>query len=137
MQKLCVYLAVVLMLLTGTAFAAPAGEAVGILDINKLMAESPKVKALQVQLDEKYVELRKQLETEKPNLTPEQFKQKQDEAFKTLLQTKLNFDAQIDESIRQAAAEVAKEKGLSLVVIQNSVTYGGTDITQDVLNKMR
>ena len=137
MKKVFVCLAAILMLLTGPAFAAPAGEAMGVLDINKLMAESPKVKTLQVQLDEKYMELRKQLDIEKPNLTEEQFKQKQDEAFKTLLQTKLNFDAQIDESIRQAAAEVAKEKGLSLVVIQNSVTYGGTDITQDVLKKMQ
>jgi len=137
MKKVLVCLAAILMLFTGPVFAAPAGEAMGVLDINKLMAESPKVKTLQVQLDEKYMELRKQLDTEKPNLTEEQFKQKQDEAFKTLLQTKLNFDAQIDESIRQAAAEVAKEKGLSLVVIKNSVTYGGTDITQDVLKKMR
>lgn len=136
MKKVLICLAAMLVLLTGTVAAAPAGEAVGTLDIKTIMAESPKIKALQVRLDDKYMELSKQLEAEKSKLAPEQYKHKQDEAFKALLQTKLNIDVQIEELIMQAASEVAREKQLSLVVHKGRIAYGGIDITKDVLTKM-
>jgi outer membrane protein len=136
MKKLLACLVTMMILTIGTAVAAPSGG-IGILDMNKLTAESPKIRALDEQLRLKGQELYNQLAAEKPNLTPEQFKQKEEEAFKAFLQTKLNFEAQIDTGIRQAAEQVAKEKSLSLVIYKNSVVFGGTDITQDVIQKMK
>lgn len=137
MKKLVICLVTMMILTVGTASAAPSGAAIGMLDMEKIMAESPKVKALQEQFNQKGLELENQLAADKQNLTPEQYKQKKEEAFKAYLQTKLNFEVQIDTSVRQAAERVAKEKSLSLIVFKNSVLFGGIDITQDVMQKMQ
>lgn len=111
--------------------------AVGVLDVNKVMAESPKVKEFQDQLNQKGQELTKQLDAEKPNLSAEQFQAKQETAYKDFLQTKQTLETQIDDTIKQATEQVAKEKKLGAIMYKNGVAYGGTDVTQDVINKMK
>jgi outer membrane protein len=126
--------AVILALFVGGC--AQSG-AVGVLDVNKVMSESPKVKEFQDQLNQKGQELTKQLDAEKPSLTPEQFQAKQEAAYKDFLQTKQTLETQIDETIKQATEQVAKEKKLSTIMYKNGVAYGGTDVTQDIINKMK
>jgi outer membrane protein len=111
--------------------------AVGVLDVNKVMAESPKVKGFQDQLNQRGQDLTKQLEADKPNLTPEQFQAKQEAAYKEFLQTKQDLEKQIDDNIKQAIEQVAKDKKLGTILYQNSVAHGGVDVTQDVINKMK
>ncbi|HWR56404.1 MAG: OmpH family outer membrane protein [Bacillota bacterium] len=111
--------------------------AVGVLDINKVMSESPKVKEYQEQLNQKGQELTKQLDTEKPNITAEQFQTKQEAAYKDFLQMKQELETKIDDSVKQATEQVAKEKKLGTIIYKNGVAYGGTDVTQDVMNKMQ
>lgn len=111
--------------------------AIGVLDVNKVMSESPKVKQYQDQLNQKGQELTKQLDAEKPGLTPEQYQAKQEAAYKDFLQTKQTMETQIDESIKQATEQVAKEKRLGTIMYKNGIAYGGTDVSQDVINKMQ
>lgn len=137
MKKIFSCLAIIMILTIGSAVAAPAGGTIGVVDMDKIYAESPQVKVLQEQLSQKGQELHKQLAAEKQKLSPEEFQKKEEEAFRTYLEIKLNFEAQIDTSIRRAAEQVAKEKKLSLIVDKDSVSYGGMDITQDVMHKMQ
>lgn len=137
MKRILICLATMMIFATGIAFAAPAGDAIGILDVNLLKTESAKFKALQAQLSQKDQELKKQLDEQKASLSAEEFKKKQEEAFKTFLQTMMNFEMQIETSIRQAAEQVAKEKNLDIVIYKNNVIYGGVDITRDVINKIQ
>ena len=111
--------------------------AVGVLDINKVMSESPKVKEYQEQLNQKGQELTSKLDAEKPNISAEQFQTKQEAAYKEFLQMKQDLEQKIDDSVKQATEQVAKEKKLSTVIYKNGVAYGGTDVTQDVMNKMQ
>lgn len=111
--------------------------AVGVLDINKVMSESPKVKEYQEQLNQKGQELTSKLDAEKPSISAEQFQTKQEAAYKEFLQMKQDFEQKIDDSVKQATEQVAKEKKLSTVIYKNGVAYGGTDVTQDVMNKMQ
>lgn len=111
--------------------------AVGVLDVNKVMTESPKVKEFQEQLNQKGQELTKQLDAEKPSLTAEQFQAKQEAAYKEFLQTKQTLETQIDDSIKQVTEQVAKEKKLGTIMYKNSIAYGGTDVTQAVIDKLK
>lgn len=119
--------------------AAPSGPAlkIGIVDAEKIMAESPKSKASQAQLNQIGEDLTKRLDAEKPNLTPEQFKQKQEAYYTKYLQVKQDVQAALEQSMNQAIADVAKEKNLYLVVYKSGVALGGTDITDDVISRMR
>lgn len=115
---------------------ASSGD-VGILDRNKVMNENPKVKEYNDQLSQKAQDLTKQLEAQKAGLTPEQYQAKYDAATKDFLQFRQGLETQMEDSLKQATEQVAKEKKLKMVVYKEAVGYGGTDVTQDVINKMK
>ncbi len=111
--------------------------AVGILDVNKVMSDSPKVKTLQDQLNGKAKELSDQLDKDKASLSAEEFQKKQETAYNDFLKIKQDLESQVDASIKQSVEAVAKEKKLGVVLYKTSVAQGGTDITDDVIKRMQ
>jgi outer membrane protein len=111
--------------------------AVGILDVNKVMSDSPKVKQFQEQLNTKAKELSDQLEKDKASLSADEFQKKQEAAYGDFLKIKQDLEAQVDSSIKEAVNAVAQEKKLGVVLYKNSVAQGGTDITDDVIKRMQ
>jgi outer membrane protein len=132
----------IVMLVFGTAIvgAAPKSDSqstIGIVDIERVMSESPKVKALQAQLDQIGKELSKKVEAEKANLSPEELRKKREAAIQEFQSKKKELESQVDLSIKQALEKVAKEKKLSLILYKNGVAHGGTDITNEVISSMK
>ncbi len=110
---------------------------VGVLDVNKVMSDSPKVKQFQDQLNTRGKELSDQLEKDKPNISAEEYQKRQEAAYAEFLKTKQELEGQIDSTIKQALEQVAQEKKMGVVLYKNGVAQGGTDITDDVLKKMQ
>ncbi|CUH94542.1 putative secreted protein [Propionispora sp. 2/2-37] len=110
---------------------------VGVLDVNKVMTDSPKVKQFQEQLNAKGKELSEQLEKDKPNISAEEFQKRQETAYNEFLKMKQDMESQIDASIKQTLEQVAKEKKMGVVLYKNGVASGGTDITDEVISKMQ
>lgn len=126
------------------AFAALVGgcggagsNAIGVLNVEKVMSDSPKVKQLQDQLNVKGKELSDQLEKDKPSISAEEYQKRQEAAYGEFLKIKQDLETQIDSSIKQALDQVAKEKKIGVVLYKNGVAQGGTDITEDVIKKMQ
>ncbi len=112
-------------------------SAVGILDVNKVMSDSPKVKQFQEQLNTKAKELSDQLEKDKASLSADEFQKKQEAAYGDFLKIKQDLEGQVDASIKQSVDAVAKEKKLGVILYKNSVAQGGTDITDEVIKRMQ
>lgn len=132
--------AAVLLLLAFAITAAGCslgGSNVGVVDINKVMTDSPKVKTLQDQLNAKGKELSDQLDKDRPNLSAADFQKKQQDAYNQFLQTKQDYENQIDASVKQAVQQIAQQKHMNVVLYKNSTAYGGTDITDDVIKSMQ
>lgn len=110
---------------------------VGVLDVNKVMTDSPKVKQFQEQLNTKGKELSDQLEKDKPNISAEEFQKRQEAAYNEFLKMKQDMEGQIDTSIKQTLEQVAKDKKMSIVLYKNGVAQGGTDITDEVISKLQ
>ncbi|XEQ98381.1 hypothetical protein SPX_32730 [Sporomusa paucivorans] len=110
---------------------------IGVLDVNKVMSDSPKIKQFQEQLNTKGKELSDQLEKDKASLSAEEFQKRQEAAYGDFLKVKQDLENQIDASIKQAVEQVSTEKKLSVVLYKNSVAQGGTDITDAVIGKMQ
>ncbi|SHI86982.1 OmpH family outer membrane protein [Propionispora hippei] len=110
---------------------------VGVLDVNKVMTDSPKVKQFQDQLNTKGKELSDQLEKDKPNISAEEFQKRQEAAYNEFLKMKQDMEGQIDTSIKQTLEQVAKDKKMSIVLYKNGVAQGGTDITDEVISKLQ
>lgn len=129
---LLVVLAVTL-LLSGCS----SNQTVGVLDVNRVMSESPKVKQFQEQLNVKGKELSDTLEKDKASLSQDEFQKKQEAAYGEFVKIKQDLETQIDSSIKQTLEQVAKDKKLGVIIYKNSVAQGGTDITDDVIKRMQ
>lgn len=114
-----------------------SGGNVGVIDVNKVMTESPKVKQFQEQLNVKGKELSDQLEKDKASLSPADFQKKQETLYAEFMKMKQDMEGQIDSSIKQTLDGIAKDKKLSVVLYKNGVAQGGTDITDEVIQKLQ
>ncbi|MDR3561808.1 MAG: OmpH family outer membrane protein [Negativicutes bacterium] len=110
---------------------------VGVLDVNKVMSDSPKVKQFQDQLNVKGKDLSDKLEKEKAGLSQEEFQKRQEAAYGEFLKAKQDLETEIDSTIKQALEQVSKEKKLGVILYKNGVAQGGTDITDAVIQKMQ
>lgn len=146
MKKIFISFVVVTLLSIGTAFASaetqPLSQStqictIGFIDMNKIMKESPMVKGMQEELNQKGQEITDSLNTDKENLTQEEFQQRQAEVYDGFLKLKQEMEAKFDASIYQAVEKVAKEKNLTVVLYKSSVNCGGIDVTSDVMNMMK
>lgn len=114
-----------------------SGDNVGVIDVNKVMTESPKVKQFQDQLNAKGKELSDQLEKDKASLSPADFQKKQETLYAEFMKTKQDMEGQIDASIKQTLDGIAKNKKLSVILYKNGVAQGGTDITDEVIKQLQ
>ncbi|MBP2649984.1 MAG: outer rane chaperone Skp (OmpH) [Firmicutes bacterium] len=110
---------------------------VGIVDVEKVMNESPKAKVFRDQLSTKFNELNAQLEKDKTGLSPEEFQKRQEAAYSDLVKLRTDLESQIDASMKQALDQVAQEKKVSVILYKNGVAQGGTDVTDAVIGKMQ
>lgn len=139
-KKLRLVTLVVIMVAAAALLGGCSGSgqtAVGVLDVNKVMSDSPKVKQFQDQLNTRGKELSDQLEKDKASISAEEYQKRQEAAYAEFLKTKQDLEGQIDSTIKQALEQVAQEKKMGVVLYKNGVAQGGTDITEDVLKKMQ
>ena len=138
-KQIRVALVVIFVFVVGLTMAGCSSNqgAIGVLDVNKVMSDSPKVKQFQDQLNAKGKELSDQLEKDKASLSAEEFQKRQETAYGEFLKVKQDLEGQIDSNIKQAIEQVSKEKKMNVVLYKNSVAQGGTDITDDVITKMQ
>jgi len=123
------------VLLTGCGADKPS--TIGIVDMQKVMTDNPKIKQMQEQLNTKAQELTANLEKEKATLKPEEFQAKEQLAYASFMQMKQEFEAQIEAQTKKVLEEVAKEKKLGAVIYKNGMAWGGIDVTEDVLKKLQ
>jgi len=109
-----------------TLTACGQSSPVGLLDVQRLTANWPQYINVQNQLlaDQRAIETGKASQGEKRKEAQQ-------------LQAKYSaLSEQLVKQIKDAAAKVAQQKNLKLVVTHEFIGYGGTDITPDVEKQM-
>lgn len=139
-MKLSMKAALLLVLVfAGSLLFAGCGtnQNVGVVDVNKVVSDSPKLKAMQDELNTKGKELSDQLEKDKASLSPEEFQKKQQTAYDEFMKIKQDMETQFDTTMKQTLEQVAKDKKMGVILYKNGVAQGGTDITDDVIKKLQ
>ncbi|MDR2005939.1 MAG: OmpH family outer membrane protein [Acidaminococcales bacterium] len=108
----------------------------GYVDMQRVVAESAKVKELQSQIQLKAEELSELDEKEKTSLNAEEYQRNQQLRRGEMTALSKDIENQFENILNQAMSEVAKDKGLGAVLAKNSVLHGGIDVTDDVLKKI-
>jgi outer membrane protein len=132
-------LILVLMLVLMTAFlgGCSTSEKIGVVDVTKVMADSPKVKKFQEDFNVKGKETIEQLEKEKATLSPEEFQKRQQVVYGEFMKVKQDMETQVQDVVKQTVGEISKEKKITVVLYKEGVAQGGTDITDDVIKKLQ
>jgi Skp family chaperone for outer membrane proteins len=121
-KSIVIIAAVAALMLTACAPSSP----VGLLDVQRLTANWPQYNNVQNQLlaDQRAIETGRGSQQQK---------------VKQAAQLQAKYAAlsqQLVNQIKDAAAKVAQQKNLKLVVTREFIGYGGTDITPDVEKQM-
>ena len=135
---------VAVALLASSLIISGCGESqVGAIDVEKVMAEAPRVKTIMEEAQGKVTEAQQKFEQDNASkeMTEEEALKVQMEFQRKLESINQAYAAKIKSVIDVKVEEVAREKNID-VVINNSeeqkiLFQGGIDITQDVIKKMQ
>ncbi|MBO6179048.1 MAG: OmpH family outer membrane protein [Selenomonadaceae bacterium] len=121
---------------SGIASAASSSK-VGVVDYRQLLSQHPKLQEVNNQMQQAVTEAQKEFETKSASMG-EQEKADYYNQTQERLQVKQQelFDP-IQKSVDEAVKKVADTKGLSVVLDKSTVVYGGQDITNDVVSRLK
>ena len=109
---------------------------VGVVDMEKVMKESPKVQSLQEHLTTKGKAIQTELDNDQKSMSKEDFDKKQQAKYGEFMQLRQELETQVETTMKQAMEDVAKEKKLGAILYKQGVAQGGVDVTDDVMKKM-
>lgn len=135
-KKLVLVMAIIMGFSLLAAGCSGKTATVGVVDMEKVMKESPKVKNLQEQLTTKGKAIQDELDNDQKALSKEDFDKKQQAKYGEFMQLRQDLESQVEASMKQSMEEVAKEKNLGAILFKQGVAQGGVDVTDDVLKKM-
>lgn len=113
----------------------PWGPRVGKIDITRIVNESPRAKKYQEQLNARYESLVAGLQQN--GLSEEELKRRKEEAYAEYQRLKSELEARLDREITAEVQRLAREKSLSVVLFKEAVRYGGIDLTDDVIARLK
>lgn len=112
----------ILAFIAATLAGCGASSPIGLVDVQRIVSNWSQYQGYQAEL---------MLQEQTIAQSHASNAQKQSEA-QQLQQRYARINAQLADEIRNAAAQVAQQKGLKLVFTRQGVGYGGVDITPDV-----
>lgn len=131
-------------LLASSLMIAGCGEGqIGAVDVEKVMAEAPRVKTLMTEAQGKVTEAQQKFEQDTANkeLTDEEAMKIQSDFQRKLEGINQAYASQIKSRMDVVIDEISREKNIDVVVNnseqQKLIFHGAIDITQDVINKMQ
>ncbi|MGM9572045.1 MAG: OmpH family outer membrane protein [bacterium] len=136
MWKKTLKLTGVMLLAAGLAFSLTGcgKEKIGVVDVDKVVAESTMAKNLQSELKQKGEAMTKKLQ--ESTKTGEEKEKEQQQAYQEFMQEKQGLEAKLDEAMKKAVEKAAVEKKIDTVLFKKDVHYGGIDITADVIKNL-
>ena len=120
---------------------------VAVVNLKKVVSQSPKIKAIRDENAKKMKELSDWIEGTKKEIDAEKNKEKHQklaEQYQKLAKEKELFIKQeydrkikdIDEELTNLIENVAQQAGYSTVLVNTSVVTGGKDITNDIIKEI-
>lgn len=117
----------------------PEEKKIGKINIDKVIKESPKAQEIQNQLDKESERIRDKynFDEEDQDLNEEEKKANQQKAIQEFVKVKQDLEKELNDKIETAIKGIAEEQNLDIVLYEQSVKYGGIDITQDVIEQLQ
>ncbi len=122
---------------TGSGIASAAASAnVGKVNYQQIGSQHPDIQKVRGQIEAAYNEIRKDFEDKAAGMSDQEKSDYFQQCQQRFAQKQLELMEPITKSIDAAIKKVADSKGLSVVIDDTVVIYGGTDITQNVISQL-
>ena len=122
--------------LGNTTQAAPSNN-IAKVDYNRLIAEHPQSSVADQKFKEVYEQAQKDFNTKSANMSDQEKQNYYRQTQERLAGEQQRLLKPIIDQINAAIKSVADAKGFAAVFDGSQVVYGGTDITDDVLKKLK
>ncbi|WP_196591354.1 OmpH family outer membrane protein [Pectinatus frisingensis] len=154
-----IFLAGAVIMVAAVLLAGCSNKAkIGYVDISRVAAESPQVQSLNQNFEKEYKPLADQMETlakQQDSMSKEDYTKEVQQLQRKAYGIQQKYNAQRQDLVNKVLARISKEKGLSAVTtkasfavdpevpVENSVSVdgvvvdGGTDITDEVIQKLQ
>jgi outer membrane protein len=126
----------VLLALAGLALPGCTPR-VGVVDSHRVLNESVLALSYQKQLDDREKAMVADLQLLRGQLSPEDLEARRQTYLRELAALRADLERQLNERVRQAAAEVARRRRLRLVLVKDATRFGGVDVTDDVIARLK
>ena len=120
---------------SGIASAASNGN-VGVVNYDQIMTQHPSAKNVENQMRAAITEVQKDFEEKSAGMSDQEKQDYYRQCQLRLQQKQQELIEPMNTSIKEAIKKTADAKGLSVVVENSVVIYGGTDITNDVISRL-
>ena len=110
---------------------------VGVIDVEKVVTESPKIKVMNEELIAKHKEIEEKLNTDKTTLSEADFNNAKQAADTEFTALRKDLSGKMETEIKTNLEKIAKEKNLSVIIKKNVTVQGGVDVTDEMIAKLQ
>lgn len=128
-----------LVALVGLAalFVGGCAPRMGVVDSQRIINESVVGLSLQKQLSDREKARVAELELLRPQLNNADFLVRQQSISRELLALRAELEGRLNDRVRKAAAEVARQRRLRVILVKGSTLRGGVDVTDAVIERLK
>ena len=117
--------------------ASAASSAIGVIDFRQVMSQHPGLEAANAQMQKEVETAQHDFEAKAAELNDQQKGEYYQQTQQRLAQKQADLMDPLVKQVEATVKTVAESKGLSVVIDKSAVVYGGQDITQDVIKKLK
>ena len=110
---------------------------VGVIDVEKVVTESPKIKVMNEELMAKHKEIEEKLNNDKTTLSEADFNNAKQAADTEFTALRKDLSGKMETEIKTNLEKIAKEKNLSVIIKKNVTVQGGVDVTDEMIAKLQ
>ena len=137
MKTLKCFLAISMVIMAVVVSGCGQNKNVGVIDVEKVVTESPKIKVMNEELMAKHKEIEEKLNNDKTTLSEADFNNAKQAAETEFTDLRKDLSAKMETEIKTNLEKIAKEKNLSVIVKKNVTVQGGVDVTDEMITKLQ
>jgi len=109
----------------------------GVVNLDRVLEEAPRAIYYQDSLDEAGREIEERYQVDSDDISTEERLALQEQAYQEYQAVKDELEDKLNNEIEQAVKEVAEEEKLDIIFYKQAVSFGGQDITEQVVEKLQ
>ena len=137
MKTLRYLLAISMVIMAVVVSGCGQNKNVGVIDVEKVVTESPKIKVMNEELMAKHKEIEEKLNTDKTTLSEADFNNAKQAADTEFTALRKDLSGKMETEIKTNLEKIAKEKNLSVIIKKNVTVQGGVDVTDEMISKLQ